>query len=120
MIFTLNIQLGAALGLVGVAPLSVQTPTLSHSADHLTHCIGPTHGPLTGVDTLPVAAVVLTTGQTGSTVSVSLALIGLLTASSSDRVSDISGQTGADCDDSLAPALREWSTGVRQAGVDTL
>ena len=38
--------------------------------DHPTHRVGPTLGSLTGVDTLPVAAVFLSTGQTVSTVSV--------------------------------------------------
>ena len=32
--------------------------------------------------------------------------------------SDISGQAGTGCYASLVSALREWSTGVRQAGVD--
>ena len=98
----------------------VQTPTLSLLVDDLTLSVGSTLGSVTGVDTLLVAAVVLSTGQTVSTVSVSLALIGVLTASSSVGVSDIFGQTGAGCDASLVPALRERATGVRQAGVDTL
>ena len=78
---TLNIRLGAALGLVGVADISLLTPTLSLMVDHLTHRVGPTLGSLTGVDTLPVAAIILSTGQTVSTVSVGPALIGVLTAS---------------------------------------
>ena len=141
---------------------------------HLTHRVGPTLGSLTGVDTLPVAAIILSTGQTVSTVSVGPALIGVLTASSvgvshislltaadglvvdhltlgcrstgpGTRVtallsqtgevagtltventlrfaggwlSDISRQAGTGCDNSPGPALREWSTGVWQAGVD--
>ena len=67
---TLIIHLGAAQGLVGVADISLLTPTLSLMVDHLTHRVGPTLGSVTGVDTLPVAAIILSTGQTGSTVSV--------------------------------------------------
>ena len=88
-----------------------QTPTLRAVVCDLTLSVGPALGSVTRVDTLPVAAVVLSTGQTGSTVSVSLALIGLLTASSVE-VSDISGLTGTGWDTSLVPALREWATGV--------
>ena len=139
-----------------------------------THRVGPTLGSVTGVDTLPIAASILSTGQTASTVSVSPALIWVLTASSvgvSDKspltaahglvvddltlgcrstgpgtrvtallsgtgevagtitventlrsavrwLSEISRQAGTGCDNSPGPALREWSTGVWQAGVD--
>ena len=71
----LALHLGAAKGLVGVANMFVQTPTLSLLVHHLTHRVGPTLGSLTEVQTLPEAAVILSTGQTASTVSVSLALI---------------------------------------------
>ena len=76
----LTLHLGAAEGLVWVANMFVQTPTLSLLVHHLTHRVGPTLGSLTGVDTLPVATAVSSTGQIVSAVSVSPALIGVLTA----------------------------------------
>ena len=120
----LALHLGAAQGLVGVADMFVQTPTLSLLVHHLTLRVGPTLGSLTGVDTLPVAAVNLSTGQTVCTVSVSPALIRVLTASSVG-VSDKSLLTAAHrivvnclthgCR-STAPGTQR-STGVWQARV---
>ena len=75
---TLNIRLGAAQGLVGVANMFVQTPTLSLLVHHLTHRVGPTLGSVTGVHTLPDAAVIKAGHQTLFTVAVGLALIGVL------------------------------------------
>ena len=110
---TLN-ALGAALSLVGVADISLLTPTLSLMVDHLTHRVGPTLGSLTGVDTLPVAAIILSTGQTVSTVSVGPALIGVLTASSIG-VSHISLLTAADglVVDHLTLGCRSTGPGTR-------
>ena len=67
-------------------------------------------GPGTRVTTL-----LSDTGQVAGTLIVEDTL-----RSTVGRNSDISGQAGTGCDASLVPALREWSTGVRQAGVDTL
>ena len=78
----LALHLGAAQGLVGVADMFVQTPTLRPVVDHHTLGVGATLGSVTGVDTLPVATAVPSTGQAVSTVSVGPALIGVLTASS--------------------------------------
>ena len=77
----LTLHLGAAQGLVGVADMFVQTATLRAVVDHDTLSVGPALGSVTGVDTLPVATAVPSTGQTVSTVSVGPALIGDLTAS---------------------------------------
>ena len=107
---TLNIQ-PAAPGQVGFSNMSFQTPTLSHLVDQLTLSVGSTLGSLTGTDTLPVVALSLITDLTGSTVSVSPALTGVLTASSVG-ISGISWQTGTDSVTSLVPALRECSTGL--------
>ena len=74
----LTLHLGAAQGLVGVADMFVQTPTLRPVVDHHTLGVGATLGPVTGVDTLPVAAAVPSTGQTVSTVSVGPTLIGII------------------------------------------
>ena len=77
----LALHLGAAQGLVGVADMFVQAATLWPVVDHHTLSVGPALGSVTGIDTLPVAAAVSSTGQTVSTVSVGPALIGVLTAS---------------------------------------
>ena len=77
----LALHLGAAQGLVGVADMFVQTATLRAVTGYNTLSVGPTLGSVTGVDTLPVATAVPSTGQTVSTVSVGPALIGVLTAS---------------------------------------
>lgn len=77
----LALHLGAAQGLVGVAHMFGQTLALRSVVDHHTGSVGPTLGSVTGVDTLPVATAVSSTGQTVSTVSVSPALVGVLTAS---------------------------------------
>ena len=76
----LTLHLGAAQGLVGVADMFVQTPTLGPVVDDHTLSVGSTLGSVTGVDTLPVATPVPSTGQIVSAVSVSPALIGVLTA----------------------------------------
>ena len=72
----------------------VQTPTLGPVVDDHTLSVGPALGSVTGVDTLPVATAVTSTGQIVSAVSVSPALIGVLTASSVG-VSDKSPLTAA-------------------------
>ena len=91
--------------------MSVQTPTLSLHVDHFTLSVGSTLGSLTGVHTMPVVTLSLNTGQTGSTVSVSPALTGILTASSMG-ISGVSRQTGTESLTSLVTALRECSTGL--------
>ena len=121
---TLIIHLDAAQGLVRVADMFVQTPTLSLLVHHLTLRVGPTFGSVTGVHTLPVAAVILSTGQTVWTTPISPALIGVLTASNVG-VSDKSLLTAAHrivvnclthgCR-STAPGTQR-STGVWQARV---
>ena len=60
-----------------------------------------------------VTALLSDTGQVAGTLTVENAL-----RSAVGRDSDISGQAGAGSDACLVPALREWATGVRQAGVD--
>ena len=77
----LALHLGAAQCLVGVADMFVQAATLGPVVDHHTLSVGSTLGSVTGVDTLPVATAVSSTGQAVSTVSVGPALIGVLTAS---------------------------------------
>ena len=72
--------MGAAQGLVGVADMFVQAATLWPVVDHHTLSVGPALGSVTRVDTLPVATAVPSTGQIVSAVSVSPALIGVLTA----------------------------------------
>ena len=91
---TLNIHLGVAQGLVWVANMFVQTPTLSLLVHHLTHRVGPTLGSLTGVDTLPVAAVILSTGQTVSTVCPLCARPTEIVAKSKEKgLSEMGGKT---------------------------
>ena len=70
----LALHLGAAQGLVGVADMFVQAATLGPVVDHHTLSVGPALGSVAGVDTLHDAAVILSTGQTVSTISVSPAL----------------------------------------------
>ena len=111
-----TLHLSTAPGQGGISNMSVQTPTLSLSVDHSTLSVGSTLGSLTEVDTLPVAALSLSTGQTGFTVFVSQALTRVLTASTVG-ISSISWLTGTESLTSLVSALREWSTGLRQAGV---
>ena len=98
--------------------MSVQTPTLGlfvnrptysrPAVDQLTLSVGST--PLTGVHTLPVTALSLNTGQTGSTVSVSSALIGVCTASSVG-ITDISLLTCTHCSVTDDLTLSSRSTG---------
>ena len=76
----LTLHLGAAQGLVGVAHMFGQTLALRPVVDHHTGGVGPTLGSVTGVDTLPVATAVPSTGQIVSTVSVGPTLVGVLTA----------------------------------------
>ena len=89
----LALHLGAAQGLVGVADMFVQTPTLGPVVARHTDRVGPTPGEVTGVDTLEAFAI-SSTGLTVSTVFVSPALIRVLTASSVG-VSDKSPLTAA-------------------------
>ena len=109
----LTLHLGAALGLVGVADMSVQTPALGSVVVGHTRGVGPTLGQVTGVDT-PVAVVIPGAGQTVSTVSVSPALVGVLTASSVG-VSHISLLTAADglVVDHLTLGCRSTGPGTR-------
>ena len=100
--------------------MSVQTPTLGlfvnrptysrPAVDQLTLSVGSTLGSLTGVHTLPVTALSLNTGQTGSTVSVSSALIGVCTASSVG-ITDISLLTCTHCSVTDDLTLSSRSTG---------
>ena len=60
-----------------------------------------------------VTALLTDAGQVAGTLTVEDTL-----RSTVGRNSDISGQAGTGSDASLVPALREWATGVRQAGVD--
>ena len=53
------------------------------------------------------------TGEVAGTITVENTL-----RSAVGWLSEISRQAGTGCDNSLVPALREWSTGVSQAGVD--
>ena len=76
----LALHLGAAQGLVGVADMFVQAATLGPVVDHHTLSVGPALGSVTGVDTLPVAAAVPSTGQIVPAVSVGPTLVGVLTA----------------------------------------
>ena len=109
----LTLHLGAALGLVGVADMSVQTPALGSVVVGHTRGVGPTLGQVTGVNT-PVAVVIPGAGQTVSTVSVSPALVGVLTASSVG-VSHISLLTAADglVVDHLTLGCRSTGPGTR-------
>ena len=91
----------------GVSSISLLTPTDGVVVDDLTLGEGST-GSRTGVTTL-----LTDTGEVTGTLAVEDTL-----RSAVRRSSDIPGQTGAGRDASLVPALRERSTGVRQAGVD--
>ena len=105
---TLNIRLGAAQGLVGVADISLLTAADGLVVDHLTLGCRST-GSGTRVETLLSG-----TGQVAGTITVENTL-----RSAVRWLSEISRQAGTGCETSLVPALREWSTGVWQAGVLT-
>ena len=104
---TLNIRLGAAQGLVGVADISLLTPTDGLVVDHLTLGCRST-GPGTRV-----TALLFQTGEVPGTLTVENTL-----RSAVGRDSYISRQAGTGCHASLVSALRERSAGVWQAGVD--
>ena len=89
----LALDLCAAQGSVRVAHVLILALTLGPVVHHQALSVGPTPGPVTGVDTFPVAASVSGTGQIVSTVSVGSALIRILT-SSIVGVTDQSSRTG--------------------------
>ena len=88
----LALHLGAAQGSVGVAHMLGLALALGPVVHHQALGVGATPRPVTGVDTLPVAASISCTSQVISTVPVGSALIRILT-SSIVGVSDQSSRT---------------------------